>query len=235
MDGTRSRRTWLPSPAMTVSLVALFVALSGTGYAVSLTVPNNSVGTPQLKNDAVTSKKVKNGTLVAADFKPGAAPVGPAGPAGPPGPAGATGPAGPPGTGTVVGFGASVSDAPVATSSATLLNVGSASVTVPAGSTATVVATFSAESLCNDGTSWCSVRLFIDGAEMNPEDGTGYAFDSPSASGSTWNDYEAHSVTRIRVGIPAGTHTVTVQMQAFGGNAFRLDDWSLTAVAYKTS
>jgi hypothetical protein len=55
---------------MTVALVALFVALSGTGYAVSLNVPNSSVGTAQLKNNAVTSAKVKNGTLVKADSSP---------------------------------------------------------------------------------------------------------------------------------------------------------------------
>jgi len=40
MTRTSTRRL-LPSPAMTVALVALFVALSGTGYAVSLNVPNS--------------------------------------------------------------------------------------------------------------------------------------------------------------------------------------------------
>lgn len=45
------------SPALVVSLLALFVALGGTGYA-AFSLPTNSVGTPQLKNGAVTSKKV---------------------------------------------------------------------------------------------------------------------------------------------------------------------------------
>ena len=45
------------SPALVVSLLALFVALGGTGYA-AFSLPTNSVGTKQLKNGAVTSKKV---------------------------------------------------------------------------------------------------------------------------------------------------------------------------------
>lgn len=48
-----------PSPSMVVALVALSVALAGTGYA-AFTVPANSVGTKQLKNDAVTTEKLKN-------------------------------------------------------------------------------------------------------------------------------------------------------------------------------
>ena len=42
----------------------------------------------------MTSAKVKNRTLLRADFAPGVLTAGPAGPAGPPGPAGPAGPAG---------------------------------------------------------------------------------------------------------------------------------------------
>ena len=38
-----------PSPALVVSLIALAVALGGTGYAVTQ-LPKNSVGTKQIKN-----------------------------------------------------------------------------------------------------------------------------------------------------------------------------------------
>ncbi len=38
-----------PSPAMVVSLAALFVALGGTGYA-AIVLPANSVGTKQVKD-----------------------------------------------------------------------------------------------------------------------------------------------------------------------------------------
>jgi hypothetical protein len=46
-----------PSPALAVSLVALFLALGGTSYA-AFRLPKNSVGTRQLKNGAVTRKKL---------------------------------------------------------------------------------------------------------------------------------------------------------------------------------
>src|SRR5204863_5881647 len=76
-----------PSPALVVALLALFVALGGTGYA-ALKLPKNSVGTKQLKKNAVNSSKVKNRSLVADDFKAGQLPAGPAGPAGAQGPKG---------------------------------------------------------------------------------------------------------------------------------------------------
>ena len=87
---------------MVVACLALAVALSGASYA-AVVLPRNSVGTPQLKADAVVSSKVKNGSLRAADFGAGQLPAGPQGPsgaqgaAGPQGPQGATGPQGPQG------------------------------------------------------------------------------------------------------------------------------------------
>lgn len=85
-----------PSPALLVSFLALFVALSGTGYAVSK-LPENSVGNSQLKNNSVTSSEVKNGSLRASDFKSGQLPAGAKGDVGAqgaPGPTGATGSSG---------------------------------------------------------------------------------------------------------------------------------------------
>jgi hypothetical protein len=89
-----------PSPAMGVALFALFVALSGVGVAAS-NLPNNSVGTAQIRNDSVTAAKIahdsipsvliKNGSLTAADFAAGQIP---AGPKGDKGDTGATGPQG---------------------------------------------------------------------------------------------------------------------------------------------
>lgn len=79
-----------------LALIALFVALGGTSYAAG-SLANNSVGNPQLKADAVTSAKVKNGSLTAKDFKSGQLPkgaTGAAGATGATGSAGATGPAG---------------------------------------------------------------------------------------------------------------------------------------------
>ena len=86
------------SPSMVVACVALLIALGGTGVAaVTAVLPHNSVGTVQLQSNAVTSAKVKNGSLLKADFKAGQIPAGLPGPAGTPGAAGAAGPAGPAG------------------------------------------------------------------------------------------------------------------------------------------
>src|SRR5207248_2767105 len=82
----------VPSPAMAVACLALLVALGGVGYA-AVKLPANSVGTAQLKKDAVTGLKVRNGTLLAADFKAGQV-VGKTGPQGDPGAKGDPGPKG---------------------------------------------------------------------------------------------------------------------------------------------
>jgi hypothetical protein len=100
-----------------IALVALFVALGGTSYA-AIKLPANSVGTKQLRANAVTGAKVRDHSLTAKDFKgsvkgakgdrgaigpkgaPGVAVVGATGTAGATGATGsvgATGPVGPTG------------------------------------------------------------------------------------------------------------------------------------------
>jgi hypothetical protein len=86
------------SPAMVVACAALFVGLSGAGYAV-VKLPPNSVGTAQIKNNAVNSAKVKNGTLKTVDFAAGQLPASAQGAAGATGAMGPPGPPGPPGGG----------------------------------------------------------------------------------------------------------------------------------------
>ncbi len=56
-----------PTPAMVVAVIALFVALGGTGYA-ALKLPPHSVGKKELKRNAVTTAKVDNNTLRLKDF-----------------------------------------------------------------------------------------------------------------------------------------------------------------------
>jgi hypothetical protein len=86
----RSIRRFRLSPALVVAGAALLVALGDTGWAtVSQLVPRNSVGTAQLRNNAVTSAKIRNGQVRLADLHRTARRPGPRGPAGPPGPAGA--------------------------------------------------------------------------------------------------------------------------------------------------
>ena len=79
-----------PTYANVTSTLALVVALSGGAYAAT-SIPNQSVGTAQLKPDAVTGGKVKNGSLRANDFNANSLPSGEPGPAGPSGAPGAQG------------------------------------------------------------------------------------------------------------------------------------------------
>jgi hypothetical protein len=94
-------------PATFIALIALFVALSGSAYAVSK-LPKNSVGNQQLQNSSVTTKKikegavtsesVKDGSLSAADFPAGLLAGGSSGSDGSQGEKGDPGPQGVPGT-----------------------------------------------------------------------------------------------------------------------------------------
>ena len=85
-----------PSPAMVVACTALFFAMTGAGYAAGMLGPN-TVGSKQLKSNAVISSKVKNRSLLAADFKAGQLPQGLKGDPGAPGAPGAPGQQGPQG------------------------------------------------------------------------------------------------------------------------------------------
>lgn len=89
---------------LVLSATALAVAVLGTtplaAVAQSVAFPPNSVGSPQLKRNAVTAAKlapnavrsghVLDGSLLASDFKPGQIPQGPKGDQGPPGERGAS-------------------------------------------------------------------------------------------------------------------------------------------------
>lgn len=100
----------IPSPAMVVALIALFVATTGTAVAgVMITganVKNESLTGLDILNGSVTTNEIRNGTLRPVDFG-GKLPQGPQGPQGTPGtpgapgtpgPAGPQGPAGPKGS-----------------------------------------------------------------------------------------------------------------------------------------
>jgi hypothetical protein len=82
--------------ANVISTLCLFMLLGGGAYA-AFKLPNNSVGSKQIKKNAVNSSKVKDRSLLAGDFKAGQLPAGPAGPQGLPGAKGDAGEQGTPG------------------------------------------------------------------------------------------------------------------------------------------
>jgi len=90
MPPSRPRLTY--ANVMSTLAVAILVA-GGVGYA-AVTLPANSVGTKQIKKNAVTGAKVKDGSLAAADLSAAARASlkGQAGAAGAPGAQGVPGP-----------------------------------------------------------------------------------------------------------------------------------------------
>jgi len=106
-----------PSPALAIALLALFVALGGTGYA-ALNLPRNSVGSKQLRksavrnvdiaSNAVTGAKVRRRSLDSTDFKTDSLPRGPKGDQGAQGTQGSPGASGSPAFGALLGRGVNV-------------------------------------------------------------------------------------------------------------------------------
>jgi hypothetical protein len=96
MRGIQERVTY----ANVTATLALFLALGGTSYA--LTLPRNSVGSQQIRSKAVGASELRAGSVRSSDVKDRSLRIqdlsrraraslrGAAGPAGPPGPAGIT-------------------------------------------------------------------------------------------------------------------------------------------------
>ena len=214
---------------MVVAIVALLVALGGTSIAAVSALPNNSVGTAQLKGNAVISSKVKNRSLLRADFAAGQLPQGPQGPPGPAGPAGVASP------GYVAQVTSDTSTAAVSsnTTSYTDLTGANETITVPTGETARLYAWFTAESTCTGPTTGnCIVRIVVDGNELNPASGTDFSFDdSEDGDGS-----ESHAIVRVSETLTAGAHIVKVQGRTTNAaTTMRLDDWAFVVQRTKVS
>ncbi len=58
-------RRLLPSPAMAVALLALFVALGGVSWGVA----TGTIGTRQIKNNSIRSTDIKNGQVSSRDLR----------------------------------------------------------------------------------------------------------------------------------------------------------------------
>ena len=102
--GDRGRR-WLPSPTFVVALLALVMATAGTSYGQdAYSAAKKLITGKQIKQRAITARHsrrarcadrtVKNGSLLAKDFKPGQLPAGSARPGGSAGSGGSGRPAG---------------------------------------------------------------------------------------------------------------------------------------------
>ena len=204
--------------ANVIATLALFLALGGTSYAVTA-LPKNSVGTQQLKKNAVTGVKVKDGSLSSADFAAGTllkgdtgatGATGATGPQGPTGLTGATGPQGPTGlTGAtgVAGFteagidGESQTDPATAgaqpTSSFSLTTTRSGTLYVSGRARATSTTTNTCPGV--ESPVW---GLYVDGT---PVPNSGY-------TGMESTTYDTLTLFGVLPGVTAGAHTVSIRV-----------------------
>jgi hypothetical protein len=69
------KRIHRPSPALAISLIALFVALGGTGYAAvkvnGKNIKNGTIAGSKLKSKTITAGKIKNNAIGAAEINEG--------------------------------------------------------------------------------------------------------------------------------------------------------------------
>jgi hypothetical protein len=65
------RRPALPSPAFCLALLALFVSLGGTTYAIT-SLPRDSVGPAQIRDRAVTESELSNASVITRKLANGA-------------------------------------------------------------------------------------------------------------------------------------------------------------------
>jgi hypothetical protein len=97
-------------------------------------------------------------------------------------------------------------------------------------------ARFTAESACYGGAGWCSVRILLNGVEMEPSSGTDFAYDSTDANTKSSSSWQSHAMERSRPFLSGLIgQFVTVQVQYAVTNAaitFRLDDWHLAVEAH---
>lgn len=225
---------------MIVSLVALFVALGGTGYAVSA-LPRNSVGPaqlrksavtgPKLASGAVTGAKVRNGSIAAADLSSAArsALTGAAGPQGTTGPQGTAGPqgaAGPSYSFSVVQPTRSI----IPTGS---VNVQMSQQTISLPRAGRLALTFSGSLEQSNGASaartTATCELALDTApEQTSTIGTETVAGDPS-DGSTWASIDE----TMTFDLPAGQRVVSIRCSksvGLGAPTLALDGYTLTAV-----
>jgi hypothetical protein len=143
--------------ANVTSLLALFIALGGASYA-AIKVPANSVGTKQVKNRAITTRKLDRKVLTSLRGATG--PQGQQGSPGSPGPQGVQGPKGDAGSAALAD--GSITASKLAGSSVTQSKLGLT--TVVASTNVSSTANQAALATCPAGTSVISGAVEVVGA-----------------------------------------------------------------------
>jgi hypothetical protein len=179
--------------ANVTATMALVVALGGTSYA-AIKLPANSV----------TTKTVKDRSLLSKDFKRGQLPAGKRGAAGPAGPQGAAGPAGP--AGAAAGAYKALQAGPAVTPNASQTVD---TLALPGGGSWVVTAKFIANNTGADSTITCSLQ--IDGVVKDTLGSGGTDFGSGGS---------AHTLTGAGVGSGAALVCTTATSGNYSAISF---------------
>ena len=190
------------SYANVTATLALFIALGGSSYA-ALQLPKASVGAKQLKKNAVSSPKVKPGSLLASDFRRSqrAKLRGQRGPEGAQGPAGAQGIPGP-----TQGF-AGTNFAGAMASANPEGEHASHAVTIPTGGRLYVFGRGTLDANCSVGGP--RAGLYVDGVPV-PASGMDYPEGMPSTN---------VAVSGVSQPVGPGQHTITLESDCTLGNS----------------
>jgi Collagen triple helix repeat (20 copies) len=226
------KRKWfrLPSPALIVAMIALFVALTQTSLASravqAVQAGCNCANSSDIVNNSLVSADIKNGSLLKKDFKKGQVPAGRRGPRGapgangangangaqgPPGPQGNPGPQGPEGPTDLskfgrLGFSATLLNASTS-ASATFTPVAQVAVTVPAGGKQSVVLYGEVTGFGTTAAA-CFVNTRIDRVAPAATSGTGFY------ERTTTDEQQVYQKSHVFVESP-GTYTYQFKLADF--------------------
>jgi hypothetical protein len=207
-----------------VALLALFVAMGGTSYA-ALKLPSNSVGSKQIKANAVNSSKVANRSLLAGDFKAGQLPAGPQGLKGDQGIQGIQGIQGDKGPlGPTTAASAGGSNPPANPSDPT--SWVTTNITTPtAGSVLVLGAATAGQGCTASGGCTTTWGVYFDGA---PVPNTAHSI----SAGPSATRFEDLTFQGVMPNIAAGDHTLTIQVDASANDFSRqMQARTLTGIA----
>ena len=206
------------SPAMIVALIALVFSLAGTSYAVTK-LPSNSVGTAQIKNSAVTSKKIKDGSVAPIDLTAAAK----ATLQGAKGDVGATGG---PGVNKIASLSENPTDVVLSSGSQTVMTT---TITTTVTTTLAIHGTLNIYNRAGNAAARVICGAIVDGTQAGS---AGSAGQVPGTFGEIEMPVLATSAS-----LAAGAHTVSISCssnQQGAGTApeIRFDNGNLLAVAY---
>jgi len=204
-----------PQPATIISCIALAIALTGTSYA-AFRLPSNSVGTKQLKNGAVTKKKIARAAISALRGARG--PRGLPGATGAPGPTGATGAMGiqgiPGSVGPTFGRSATGSCDP---SNAYITCASTGSISLPTAGRVLLIGTSQWHNNASPPPNNGACRLAVDGAGGGVN-GPGNVLFGEITQTHSLNRHGSVSTISVTDPLEAGPHTFTLECAQVEGD-----------------